>query len=344
MYEPESESNAEIIDGDAGRARRALPRSSARRGERVMSDVLVVSEHRRGELRDVSYEAITAGREIADARGGNLHVAVISGDIDRFADDLNREGVDAVHAVANGEEFDHTVYQSAVGALLEKIDAGTVVIPNSVNGLDYAPAVAEAHDLPLVTDVIGFEYDDGLTATREMYGSKVETTVDVAGDRFVLTVRGGEWAPAEGVGDATVESLEVDHPESGARVTGFEEVGGGDVDIADADVLVSVGRGIEEEENLELVEELSPTRSARRSPRRGRSSTTAGSRRTDRSGSVGQGRHAGRVHRGRDFGRGPARRRHEGIGHDRRDQHRLERANLRHRRLRDRRGPVRGRS
>jgi len=80
------------------------------------------------------------------------------------------------------------------------------VIPNSVNGLDYAPAVAEAHDLPLVTDVIGFEYDDGLTATRDVYGSKVETTVDVAGDRFVLTVRGGEWAPAEGVGDATVES------------------------------------------------------------------------------------------------------------------------------------------
>ncbi|OYR87585.1 electron transfer flavoprotein subunit alpha, partial [Halorubrum distributum] len=102
----------------------------------------------------------------------------------------------------------------------------------------------------------GIEYDDGLTVTREMYGSKVETTVDVAGDRFVLTVRGGEWPPAEGVGDATVEAADVDIPESGARVTGFEEVGGGDVDIADADVLVSVGRGIEEEENLELVEEL----------------------------------------------------------------------------------------
>ncbi|EMA61488.1 electron transfer flavoprotein subunit alpha/FixB family protein [Halorubrum lipolyticum] len=221
-----------------------------------MSDVLVVSEHRRGELRDVSYEAITAGRELADARGGDLRVAAIGGDVDGFAEDLNREGVDAVHAVANGEEFDHNVYQSAVGALLERTDAGTVVIPNSVNGLDYAPAVAEEHDLPLVTDAIGFEYDDGLTVTREMYGSKVETTVDVDGDRFVLTVRGGEWAPAEGVGDATVESVEVDHPESGARVTGFEEVAGGDVDISEADVLVSVGRGIEEEENLELVEEL----------------------------------------------------------------------------------------
>jgi len=221
-----------------------------------MNDVLVVSEHRRGELRDVSHEAITAGRELADARGGDLHVAVVSGDVDRFAEDLNRDGVDAIHAVNDGEEFDHNVYQSAVAALLDRTDAGTVIAPNSVNGLDYAPAVAEDRGIPLVTDAIGIEYDDGLTVTREMYGSKVETTVDVAGDRFVLTIRGGEWSPAEGVGDATIEAVEVDLPDSGARVTGFEEVGGGDVDIADADVLVSVGRGIEEEENLELVEEL----------------------------------------------------------------------------------------
>ena len=221
-----------------------------------MADVLVVAEHRRGDLRDVSYEAITAGRELADARGGDLHVAVIAGDVDDFAEDLNREGVDAIHTVANGEEFDHNVYQTAVAALLDRTDAAAVVAPNSVNGLDYAPAVAEDRGLPLVTDAVGFEYDGGLTVTREMYGSKVETTVDVDGDRHVITVRGGEWAPAEGVGDAAIEAVDVELPESGARVTGFEEVGGGDVDIADADVLVSVGRGIEEEENLELVEEL----------------------------------------------------------------------------------------
>ncbi|MFC7187996.1 electron transfer flavoprotein subunit alpha/FixB family protein [Halorubrum yunnanense] len=221
-----------------------------------MSDVLVVAEHRRGEIRDVSYEAVTAGRELADARGGDLHVAAIAGDVDAFAEDLNREGVDAIHTVGNGEEFDHNVYQTAVAALLDRTDADTVVTPNSVNGLDYAPAVAENRGIPLVTDAIGFEYDGGLTVTREMYGSKVETTVDVDGDRHVLTIRGGEWPAAEGVGDAAVESVEVDLPESGARVTGFEEVGGGDVDIADAEVLVSVGRGIEEEENLGLVEDL----------------------------------------------------------------------------------------
>ena len=218
--------------------------------------VLVVAEHRRGELRDVSYEAITAGRELADARDSDLHVAVIAGDVDRFAEDLNREGVDAVHTVGDGEEFDHNAYQAALSQLADGIDAGAVVLPNSVNGLDYAPALAEALGVPIVTDAVGMAYDDGLTVTREMYGSKVETTVDVAGDRFVLTVRGGEWPPAEGVGDAAIEAADVDIPESGARVTGFEEVGGGDVDIADADVLVSVGRGIEEEENIELIEDL----------------------------------------------------------------------------------------
>ncbi|ELZ43874.1 electron transfer flavoprotein subunit alpha [Halorubrum californiense DSM 19288] len=221
-----------------------------------MSDVLVAAEHRRGALRDVTYEAITAGRELADARGGDLHVAVVGGDVDGFAEDVNREGVDAVHAVEDGEEFDHNAYQAAVSTLADRLDVGAVVLPNSVNGLDYAPALGEALGVPIVTDAVGMAYDDGLTVTREMYGSKVETTVDVAGDRFVLTVRGGEWPPAEGVGDAAIEAADVDIPESGARVTGFEEVGGGDVDIADADVLVSVGRGIEEEENLELVEEL----------------------------------------------------------------------------------------
>ena len=218
--------------------------------------VLVVAEHRRGELRDVSYEAIAAGRELADARGVDLHVTVIGGDVDAFAEDLNREGVDTIHAVDDGEEFDHNAYQTAVSELADRLDAGAVVTPNSVNGLDYAPALAESLGVPLVTDAVGIEYGGGLTVTREMYGSKVETTVDVAGDRFILTVRGGEWPPAEGVGDATVESVDIDFPESGARVTGFEEVGGGDVDIADASVLVSVGRGIEEEENIKLIEDL----------------------------------------------------------------------------------------
>ncbi|NIB99688.1 electron transfer flavoprotein subunit alpha/FixB family protein [Halobacterium sp. R2-5] len=224
-----------------------------------MSDVLVVADHRRGDLRDVSFELLTAGRELADAADGDLHAAVVSGNVEEFAEELNREGVDQVHTVDYGEEFNHDVYTQAVVALAEELDPEFVVTPNSVNGLDYAPAVATRLGRPYVSDATGLDYADGtLEVTREMYGSKVETTVDVAEGPFVVTTRGGEWPPVEGSGDAEISAFDVDVDEDAVRSTvkGFEEVGGGDVDIGEADFLVSIGRGIEEEENLALVEEL----------------------------------------------------------------------------------------
>ncbi|MDG5820499.1 electron transfer flavoprotein subunit alpha/FixB family protein [Natronococcus sp. A-GB7] len=223
-----------------------------------MTDILAVTDHRRGELRDVSYETITAGRQLADETGGDLHVAVVSGPVGDFAEKLNREGVDVVHTVEYGEEFNHDVYTQVVTQLYDELAPQYVLAPNSVNGLGYAPAVANALDLPLVTDTVGLETDgETLTATREMYGGKVETANELTGNA-VVTIRGAEWAGADGTGDAEIREFhaEIDEDAIRSSVTGFEEVGGGDVDISEADVLVSVGRGIEEEENLELIEEL----------------------------------------------------------------------------------------
>ncbi|WP_254811004.1 electron transfer flavoprotein subunit alpha/FixB family protein [Natronosalvus amylolyticus] len=224
-----------------------------------MSDILTIAEHRQGELRDVSLELLTAGAELAEETGGDLHVAVISGDVDRYAEGLDREGVDAIHTVAYGEEFNHDVYTQAVTQLVDSLEASYVLGANSVNGLDYLPAVATRLDVPLVTDVVALETaGETLTATREMYGGKVETTVDVEGTPVVVSIRGAEWPIAEGEGSAAVEAFdaEIDEDAIGSSVNGFEEVAGGDVDISEADLLVSVGRGIDEEENLELIEEL----------------------------------------------------------------------------------------
>jgi len=223
-----------------------------------MSDVLAVVDHRRGQLRDVSYELISAGAALAEAMGGTLALAVISGTVDQFAETLDREGVDTIYTVDHGAEFNHDVYVQSIEALYDELAPTALLMPNSVNGLDYAPAIAERLGMPLVTDAIDLSYDETLTVTREMYGSKVETTVTVSEEPFAVTVRGSEWAKAEGTGDATIEPFAVSIDESAIRstVTGFEEAGGGDVDITDADVLVSVGRGIGEEENIELVERL----------------------------------------------------------------------------------------
>jgi electron transfer flavoprotein alpha subunit len=223
--------------------------------------VLAVAEHRRGDLRDVSLELITAGCDLADATDGELHLAVIGGAIDDFAEELDRDGVDVIHTVAEGEEFNHDIYTQAIEALHANLDPEILLLPNTVNGLDSAPAVANSLSLPLVTDAIDAERNEAVAVTREMYGSKVETVIEIDAEQAAITIRPGEWPPAEKTGNAEIREFEADIDESAVRstVTGFQEVGGGDVDITEAEVLVSVGRGIEEEENIALVQELADT-------------------------------------------------------------------------------------
>jgi electron transfer flavoprotein alpha subunit len=220
--------------------------------------VLAVAEHRRGQVRDVSFELASAGRELADSFGTDLHVAVVGGDVERYADSLDVEGVDVVHTVDHGEEFNHDVSVQALSQLAESVDPRALLAGHTVDGLDFAPALAERLGYPLVTDAVDLTVDDGLVVTREMYGSKVETTLAVEGERALVTLRPAEWPTATGVGDAEVRPADVTVDESAVRSTvrGFEEAAGGDVDITEADVLVSVGRGIGEEENLDLAFDL----------------------------------------------------------------------------------------
>jgi electron transfer flavoprotein alpha subunit len=226
-----------------------------------MTDVLAIAEHRQGELRTVSHELITAGRELVEQTGGALHVAVISGDVDAYADQLNRDGVDTIHTVSYGEEFNHDTYTQAVSQLFETVSAQYLLAPHTVNGMDYVPAVATKLDFPLATDVVDLDYEDGLVVTREMYGGKTEGTIGVVGNGAVLTLRPSEWPATEGAGNAAITAgdVTIDDSEITSTVRGFEEVAGGDVDISEAEFIVAVGRGIEEEENIELVENLVDT-------------------------------------------------------------------------------------
>jgi electron transfer flavoprotein alpha subunit len=223
-----------------------------------MSDALVIPEHRSGELRDVSLELVTGARQYTDQSGGEVHVAVIGGDTDSFAQQLNKVGVDKIYTIADGKEFNHDVYTQAVNQIQQHVEAEVIFTPNTVNGLDYAPALAETRDIPIITDIIDFEVGDSVEVTREKYGSKVETTLDVGSDEAVITLRPSEWAPVEDYGGADIESFEVELNEAEIRSTvkGYEEVGGGDVDISEAEFVIAIGRGIDEEENLPLIEAL----------------------------------------------------------------------------------------
>ena len=222
-------------------------------------DVLAIVEHRRGELRPVSFESVLAGRELAEELGGELHLAIVGGNAERFAERLNRDGVDAIHTVDDGAEFDHDVYVQTVDALCTALEPTVVLAPHTVNTLDYVPAVAVDRDLPLVTDVLDLSVaGDRLVATREYYESKVTAEVTIDERPLAVTIRPGAWPAAEGIAETLVRPFEFEatEPALTATVEGFEEASGGSVDVTAADFLVGVGRGIGERENLSIIEDL----------------------------------------------------------------------------------------
>lgn len=221
-----------------------------------MSEVLVVAEHRDGEIRDVTGEAINAASELGS---GRVSVALIAPNPRDLVHGIDGESVETIYTIEFDEPFNHDVYYAAVRTVAEEVSPRVLLAANTVNGMDFLPAVAGALEWPLVTDAIELERDGRmLTVVREAFGSKVETTVRISELPAVVSIRPGEWAAETAGGSPSVESVPtpLDEEEIRTHVTGFEAVAAGDIDISEAEVLVSVGRGIGEEDNLELIEEL----------------------------------------------------------------------------------------
>jgi electron transfer flavoprotein alpha subunit len=212
--------------------------------------VLVVAEHVQGQVRDVTYELISAAREL----GGPVTVAVIGGDLD-----VAREGVDEIVRVGvEQDEFENDVYQAAVESLIAEREPDVVLLGFTVNSMGYAGAVAAKLGLGFASDVFAVSRDgDALVATRAFYGSKVHGEVEFPPYRPVLLLlRPTVWPPAPPGGSATVTELALGPVASRARHKEFREAAKGDVDITTADFLLSIGRGIGEQENIAMFEEL----------------------------------------------------------------------------------------
>jgi electron transfer flavoprotein alpha subunit len=215
--------------------------------------VLVVAEQLQGRIRDVTYELISAARELE----GPVTVAVIGADPASL--DVNRAGVDEIVQVTVAQsEFESDVYQAALERLIAEREPRVVLLGFTVNSMGYGPAVATELGLGFASDVFAIANENGaIVATRAFYGAKVHGEVEFPADRPVLLLlRPTAWPPAEGTGSPTVTELELGDVTSRARHVSFEEAPQGDVDIADAEFLLSIGRGVGEQENIEQFEEL----------------------------------------------------------------------------------------
>jgi electron transfer flavoprotein alpha subunit len=219
------------------------------------STVLVVGEQLDGVLSDTTYELVVLARELA---GGGSVVAAGGGT--GFESAAGSIAADRVCVLGGAHMADYTpeAYGAALGALASDCGADVVLAATSAVGLDTAAGVAASLGLPLVSYVIGARHEGGdLVTTSQLYGGKLLAEAEVAGGRAVLTVVPGSVPGEAGRGTAgAVESVAA-APSPGRmafRAMIRPEAGG--VDITKEEILVSVGRGIESQENIELVEEL----------------------------------------------------------------------------------------
>lgn len=224
----------------------------------MSNDVLVLAEHSDGAIAETTFELIGKARELAEAQGGKVRVALLGAP--DLADSLG--GADVVHVADHPALSDYLVeaYERALGQLLSELNPHLLLLGTSTPGMDLGAALSVIWDAPLASYVVCLTRDgDTLVATSQIYAGKLMAEVALESDRAICTVIGGSFPAGPGRSDAVPQSerlevLGLDALRSTFRARSLPDTSG--VDITASDLLVSVGRGIGSQDNLELVQEL----------------------------------------------------------------------------------------
>ncbi len=226
-----------------------------------MAEILVVAEHRKQSLADVSLEMLTKGRHLADQVSAELLAVVIGKDVNRYGPRL-AQWADKVLAVKNDQLEDSQAepYQKTLAPIIKERKPKLVLIGHSSFGMDLAPALAVDVGAPLATDCTNIAIDNGtITVTRAIYNGKVNALYSFApSETLIVTGRPGEFLVEEGQKGGSIEEIEylLDEEFDYKRFEGYIEPEVSEVDITKAEVLIAVGRGIKDKGNIELAEEL----------------------------------------------------------------------------------------
>lgn len=226
-----------------------------------MTRILVLAEHRMGELRDVSFELIGFARQIKGLENPEVSCLILGSDIKDYAEKL-AEYADKIITVQDKslEGFNSEYYVKALKQVMEREKPFLTLIGHTAVGMELAPWMASSLGVPLATDCIDVKLEDGkLKVTRQIYSGKInmEATLKEA-ESYILTIRPGTF-PAEEVEPVTgtVEEFKVELGEpKGKKFLKYVEPPKGEVDIEKAEVIVAIGRPVREPEQIAIFEEL----------------------------------------------------------------------------------------
>lgn len=225
-----------------------------------MSRVLAVLEQRDGALRKVSHEVVTGARRLADAFGnGTVDALVIAAGAVRGADVVGGFGADKVITLTNAAfgSYAPEGYARAIADRMKSAAYDVLVFAASATGKDLAPRVAARLGRPLAQDVTDVAVEGGaVIAIRPVYAGKALLKIKITGSPAVLSLRPNIFTPVQRPRAGAAETAAVDGSAGRVVVTQVKAAPAGTLDVAEAPIVVSGGRGLKDPANFKVLEEL----------------------------------------------------------------------------------------
>jgi electron transfer flavoprotein alpha subunit len=227
--------------------------------------ILVIVEQREGKLNRVSWETLTAGQAMAAETGWTLEVAVAGSAVANLANEIAGKKVTKVYAVESPtlEPYTPDAFAAALKQFIASKQPKLVLLPHTYQVRDFVPKLATAIGRAAISDCIGYKRDgDKFLFTRQMFQGKLAADVSFTCDApWFVTFQNGAFRGDKvetGASSAPVETFKVEIADGVVRNKPqevFKEAKQA-VDLTQAEIIVSVGRGIKEQKNIELAKQL----------------------------------------------------------------------------------------
>ncbi len=226
-----------------------------------MAEIFVLAEYRQGQIRDITLEMLTKGRELAEKTRADLTAVLLGKDVEDLAKTLSKYAKKVLFVKDEKlHSFNSAAYKIVLSHLIKERKPLLTILGHTSYGVELAPRLAVALRLPLATDCIDMDFDgEKLIVTRQMYGGKVNVRAMVReASGYLVTVRQAAFTveKSEMNGEIVKQPSPLVEEITEKHFVKYVLPPPGGVDITEADVLVGVGRGIKDEGNLPMVKEL----------------------------------------------------------------------------------------
>ncbi|AZJ32714.1 MULTISPECIES: electron transfer flavoprotein subunit alpha/FixB family protein [Tenacibaculum] len=216
--------------------------------------VLVFADSSEGKFKKTAFEVVSYGKKVAEQLGSDLVVLTINGG---DASELYTYGAEKVVEVKNDlSSFNAKAYASIIKQVAEAKGANTVIIDSSVDGLTVGPLVAVALEAGYASNAVALPSSTSpFVVKRKAFSNKGFNNTEISTDNKVVGVAKNSYGAHENPVSGSTESFDATLPELGVKSENINRATG-KVTIADADIVVSAGRGLKGPENWGMVEEL----------------------------------------------------------------------------------------